>query len=272
MNRITILLCLCVCFAFCGKAQTVNTRNSVVVDGYDYSEIAETEEEIADYKFWKQEIDSVCIAVQNSEKLSIPERAKAIDGFFTISTCWSADFNVNRDSLIEVALVSLMMSSDIGKYDISEILTKKNFLISHSKDNRLWNIAWLCDCGRQGTAIAGVLFWRNKNNQPQGWLSKSGDFSQVWYCHTISKLRGRKDFYLLQNPWYVTVIELTNTGIFETAIEFSMYWNREYYQFNEKIQKLIIYEGYDDNIQKILKFNGKEFITVFEKKKSEIYD
>jgi len=277
MNRITILLCLCVCVAFCGKVQTVNAQNSNVVDGavesdFDYWEIEETEEVIAHKKFWKQKIDSVCIFVQNSEKLSIPEKANAINGFFTISTCWSSDYDVNRDSLIAVAISSLMGHPDIVKYNVTEILTNKNFEMNHSSDNRLWNIGWLCDCAVRGTNMIGLLCWRDKNNQPQGCLGIE-DFYPTWsgWYHTVSKLRSKKDLYLLQSPWYMTVVELKNEDIIKTAFEIYIDWREDYYQFDEKTQKLTMYKsGYGNDekgsIQKILKFNGKKFVTIFESK------
>ncbi len=263
------------------KSQTVETVDSTAVArNYDYSEKEKAPEEIAQEKILQKRIDSVCIAVRNSERLSIPERAKALDGFFTVSTCWES-YDIDRDSLLTVALSSLVMSPDIVKYDLSKIFTNNNFEITHSEDNRLWAFTWSCDCAITGFNVISFLCWRDKNNKPQGYLTyfdeDNGALGYGTYIQT--KLRSKKNLYLIRRDVEnVAVVELTDKGInpnypaFKTAKGYSNSFYVDHrdsfwWEFDESAQKLQIFQGADGGeIRTIFKFNGKEFVKAFERK------
>jgi hypothetical protein len=263
-----------VCFVFLGKAQETNFQN-IDAENDDYLE--EIQEYIAYEKFWQQKSDSVCVAIKNSEKSNISERAKVINGIFDVGRCW---YTCNRDSLIAVSLSSLMIHPDIVNYNIEKILRNDEFLICHSKDNRVSVFGWVCDCAAKGTSMEGLICVRNKNNQPQSCLYELPYFSDIY------KLRSKKDLYLLQNYSCLMVVELTDKGInldypafkIENKIYESSY-NRVYtdrcgVHFDEKTQKLTIGKEWydlDENgkgfIDVVLQFNGKEFVKVFESTK-----
>lgn len=273
MRQYLLLLYLCVCFCSCVKEQTnqhqqiTKQTDSVIIDDRHLSEWNDQAEEIADTKSMQKLFDSVQTAVCNSEKGSIPERIKAIEGFFTLSNCWSY-YDVDKDSLIVDALTSLMMSKDIVRYDASKMFHSE-IETAHSADNRLWNISWLADCSNHGMNMTGLICWRDKNNQPQG-CSHLGRYNSIY------KLHQNKNLYLLTSIADAKIVELTDQDLnldypaFKTADGYhssiSIEWPQYYIDFQTNTQELTICENSEGECikQSVFQFDGKEFIKTFE--------
>jgi hypothetical protein len=280
MYRIIITIFISVFFFSCGKSQEINIQASTIITDStatvgNYVEYKKTTEDIAQEKLRLQEFDSLCIALKESEKLSIPLRIKAINGIFKEEKLWYGD----RDSLVATALSSLVMNSDIIKYNISEMFI--GIEITHSEDNRLWAFSWSCQGANNGFCGVGFLCWRDESNKPQGYLTHLSDdnFGLTSFISINSKLLSKKNLYLLeQSIVSVAVVELIGSGInlnypaFKTRNGYSSHldvgWPDYYSEIDKEKQELKI--GHRDgskSIQSILKFNGKEFVTIFEQKK-----